>query len=342
MFNQLSAGDIQVSIAKGRFHPNVILTNMAMAYFQDQSQYVAKSLFPILPVRLSTAAYTIFSRADLARDNVQRKPAGGRVAPTVIGSGTETYSVGVDQIILPIDQIAQTDLQRQPMPGASDPRRSKARVIAEQMNIHQDILFAEGFFKPGAWSDEWTGAAAYSESAQEFIKFSDANCNPIRLFASLRTRMNKRGRRYPNKLALGENAFNELKENPLLVERVKYTGSSLNPGIVTETALAEMLGFDKVVVLRSTYNKAGVGVEEMGLICDPDSALMVYATDAPALDEPSAGYIFTWDMLGDGNYMPVLQYPGESGTHTEFMEGLMATACKRTADDLGIFLKNCV
>lgn len=342
MFDQLSAGDIQVSIAKGRFQPNVILTNMAMAYFQAQNQYVAKNLFPILPVRLSTAAYYVFSKADLARDNVSRKPAGGRVAPTVIGSGMETYSVSVDQIILPIDQIAQTDMQRQPVPGASDPRRSKARVIAEQMNIHQDVLFAEGFFKPGVWTDQWTGKTVYSESAQEFVKFSDANCNPIKLFSDLRTRMKKRGRRTPNRLALGENAFNELKEHPLLIDRVKYTGSSQNPGIVNETALAELLGFEKVVVLGSTYNKAGVGGEEMEFVCDPNSALMVYATDAPALDEPSAGYIFTWDMLGDGNYMPVMQYPGEGGTHTEFMEGLMASACKRTADDLGIFLKDCV
>lgn len=342
MFQQLSAGDIQVSIAKGRFHPNVILTNMAMAYFQAQSQYVAKSLFPILPVSLSTAAYYTFSRADLARDNVRRKPAGGRVAPTVIGSGIDTYSVSVDQIILPIDQIAQTDIQRQPVPGAADPRRSKARVIAEQMNIHQDILFGEGFFRSGVWTDEWTGKTVHSESAREFVKFSDANSDPIKLFDQLRTRMKKRGRRSPNKLALGENVFNELKEHPLLVERVKYTGSSLNPGIVNETALAEMLGFEKVVVLGSTYNKADVGGEDMDFVCDPNSALMVYATDAPALEEPSAGYIFTWDMLADGNYMPVLQYPGESGTHTEFVEGLMASACKRTADDLGIFLKDCV
>ncbi len=80
----------------------------------------------------------------------------------------------------------------------------------------------------------------------------------------------------------------------------------------------------------------------MEFICDPASALLVYATDSPAVDEPSAGYMFTWDMLGDGNYMPVLQYPGENGTHSEFIEGLMGVSTKKTADDLGIFLKGCV
>ena len=40
--------------------------------------------------------------------------------------------------------------------------------------------------------------------------------------------------------------------------------------------------------------------------------------------------------------MPTLQYPGENGTHSEFIEGLFAADMKKTADDLAIFLKDCV
>ena len=339
----VNASSIQVEIAKGNFHPNVVLTNMAMAYFQAQDAYVAKQLFPILPVRLSTAAYYIFNKADLARDNVRRKPALGRVAPTVISNHQDTYSVEVDQIIMGIDQMAQTNIQRLPVPGASDPRKAKTRTIAEQMNIHQDIVFADGFFKTGVWKDEWTGGATYAKDSNGFIKFSDANCNPIKLFDDFRTRMKKKGRRAPNKLGLGEDAFNALKENPIILDHVKYGGSTANPAIVNENVLAEMFGLKKVVVFGSTYNKAGFGQEEdMDFICSPDSALLVYATDSPAVDEPSAGYMFTWDMLGDGNYMPVLQYLGENGSHAEFIEGLMGVSTKKTADDLGIFLKGCV
>jgi hypothetical protein len=341
--NAVNASSIQSQIAKGLFHPNVVLTNMAMAYFQAQDAYVAKQLFPILPVQLSTAAYYVFERADLARDNVRRKPALGRVAPTIISNHLETYSVAIDQILLGIDQIAQTNIQRQPVPGASDPRKAKTRTIAEQMNIHQDIIFADGFFKAGVWTDEWTGGASYTPDSHQFIKFSDANCNPIKLFDDLRTRMKKRGRRAPNKLGLGEDAFNALKENPIILDHVKYGGSTANPAIVNENVLAEMFGLDKVSVFGSTYNKADFGQEEdMEFICSPDSALLVYATDSPAVDEPSAGYMFTWDMLGDGNYMPVLQYPGENGSHAEFIEGLMGVSTKKTADDLGTFLKECV
>ena len=69
---------LEYEIAKGAFKPNIYLTNLSMAYFQDASRYVAKDIFPICPVQLSSARYYIFSKEDLLRDNVQRKPMFGR------------------------------------------------------------------------------------------------------------------------------------------------------------------------------------------------------------------------------------------------------------------------
>ena len=72
------------------------------------------------------------------------------------------------------------------------------------------------------------------------------------------------------------------------------------------------------------------------------AALMCYATNTPQVDEPSAGYIFTWDMLGNGSYTAMDQYEGENGTHSEFIEGLMSTDMKKTADDLATYFTDCV
>ena len=75
----------------------------------------------------------------------------------------------------------------------------------------------------------------------------------------------------------------------------------------------------------------------MQFICDSNAALMCYATNTPQVDEPSAGYIFTWDMLENGILLPILNYPGAPGTHSELVEGLMAYDMKKTADDLAFF-----
>lgn len=144
-------------------------------------------------------------------------------------------------------------------------------------------------------------------------------------------------------MAIGVNVFNALKKHPAILERVKYGGSTANPATVTENVLAQLFGIERLSVQRSIMNKAGLGQKaKMEYIGDPNAILLAYATDTPSIEEPSAGYIFTWDMLGNGNILPVLNYLGENGTHSEFIEGLMATDMKKTADDLAVYLADAV
>lgn len=337
-----TASGIQAEIAKGAFRPHTALSNMALAYYQNAANYFAKAIFPICPVDLSSDNYYKFSKEDLLRDDWQRKPAYGKVQPAVLSESTDTYNCKVDQMIMGIDQIRQTDLQRRQGPSIRDPRQQRAKSIAEKANIHQDVMFANGFFKAGVWNDEWEGVAS-SATGKQFIKFSDDNSEPIKFVDERKTDMQESTGRTPNRLALGANVFNALKEHPAILERVKYGGSTANPASVTEKVLAELFGVEKLVVLKSIQNKAAYGeAGNMGFIGDPDAFLLAYATNAPAVDEPSAGYIFTWDMLGNGQTLPILNYDGEPGTHSEYVEGLMACDMKKTADDLAMFFKSAV
>lgn len=338
-----TAAGIQSEIAKGAFRPHTALTNMALAYYQNAANYFAKALFPTCPVSLSSDNYYEFSKEDLLRDNWGRKPAYGKVDPTVVGESTKTYVCQVDQMIMGIDQIRQTDLSRRQGPTTMQPKQQRVKTIAEQANIHQDRLFAESYFKAGAWKNELSGVDTTSPSTNEFIKFSNANSDPIAFIDSEKTSMNQQTGRMPNRLGLGINVFNALKVHPAILERVKYGGSTANPASVTENVLAQLFGVEKIVVLKSIMNNASMGEDEnMQYIGDPDAFLLAYATNAPSIDEPSAGYIFTWDMLGNGQILPILNYLGENGTHTEYVEGLMATDMHKTSDDLARFYKSAV
>lgn len=144
-------------------------------------------------------------------------------------------------------------------------------------------------------------------------------------------------------MVLGVNVFTALTVNETILERIKYQGSEANPANVTENVLAQLFGLDEIIVAKSIHNAAAIGQSDnLQFICDPDDALLVYTTSAPAIDEPSAGYTFTWDMLGNGQYTAVQQYEGEPSTHTEFIEGLLCTDPEITSADLGVFLKDCV
>ena len=338
-----SAAEIQARIAKG-WKPNRYLSNMSMAFFSGNNGYVASSIFPVCPVTFSTGYYYIYNKGDLARDNVARKPKFGKVKPAQMGHTDATYKCEVDQVIVGIDQIGALDYQRAGVPASVDPRRAKNRFVTDQQMLHLDLLFAEKFFRSGVWGNEFEGVTSGTTlSGSQFIKFSDANSDPVKFFDARAREIRLGGRRTPNKLTLGYDTFNALKEHPDLLERVKYTGSTANPAKVNEHVLAELFGFEQVKVLDATYNKAGRGQEDdMDFVCEPDGALLTYTTDSPALDEPSAGYIFTWDMLGNRNYIAIDTFEGEGGTHSEFMEGLLCTDMEKTCDDLACYMRTCV
>lgn len=332
-----TAASIQADIAKGAFRPHTALSNMALAYFQSDAKAFAKTIFPICPVTLSSDNYYVFDKEDLLRDNWQRKPAYGKVDPAVLSEHTESYACVVDQMIMGIDRIRQTDLTRRQGPGAADPRMQRARTMAGQANIHQDVLFSKAFFRPGVWGHEETGVDSTIPTSGQFIKFSNGNSDPVALVDDRKTVMEQSTGRTPNRMAIGVNVFNTLKKHPAILERVKYGGTTANPATITENVLSQLFGIERLTVQRSVMNRAKLGQKaDMRYIGDPNGFLLAYATDTPSIDEPSAGYIFTWDMLGNGNIMPILNYDGESGTHSEFIEGLMATDMKKTADDLGM------
>lgn len=340
----LTTSKLNSMVAKGAFRPHTMLTNMALAYYQDAANYFAKAIFPICRVSLSSDSYYIFNKEDLLRDGWQRKPAYGKVMPTVISEHTGVYRCEVDQMIMGIDEIRETDNNRRQGPSmARNARQQRTKTMAEQANIHQDRMFAEQFFKSGVWANEWTGIDDTNPTGKQFIKFSNGNSDPIKFIADQKRAMHEQTGRTPNKLALGADVFDALCLHPGILERVKYGGSTPNPANVTENVLAQLFGVKELVVMKSIFNKAPQGKEaEMSFIGDPKAMLLAYATDTPHIEEPSAGYIFAWDMLGDGQIMPIRTYPGEPGTDSEYVDGLMAYDMRKTADDLAVFCADVV
>ena len=336
--------DIEIRKSLGGWKPKVYLTNVCISHYEEPT-YAHKKIFPVCPVDFPSGYYYTFSKADLARDNVKVKPAYGKVAPAQMGLTEDSYSCQVYQINIGFDKLIALSYQRAKSPGSADPMKARAKMIAEQIAQHQEFEFAKKFFSAEAWEAKggtvWTGAASGNDATKTFKKFDDTN-DPVDFFDRRSIDIRRNGRRKPNKIALGIETFAALKNNKWIKERIKYSGTTQNPAIVTESVLAQIFGVDQVVVLDSTYNEAGVNEEEnMQYICDPKGALLLYAPDAPQVDTPSAGYIFTWNLVGS-NYIAIDTYEGEAGTHTEIMEGIIAYDMKITAPSLAIFFKDCV
>ena len=342
--SNISPAQVRMQIAKGEYRPHAMLSNMALNYFQNFNNYFARGIFPIVRVRMSADNYVRWTLEDLLRNNWQPKPAYGKVTPTVIGEDTDTYAVKVYQDIRGIDEIRETDISRRQGPAAfNNTSQWLTKVIAEGANIKQDIDFANKFFHTGVWGNEWTGKDATNVSGKEFIKWSNDNSDPITFVAERALEMLEKTGRKPNRMAMGANVMQHLRKHPGILDRIKYGGTSANPAQVNVNALKSLFEMPHLTVMQSIHNPSQLGNEaDMKFIADPNAILLAYAPETPSLREPSAGYIFQWDMLGDGQIMPIFKFKGEGGTHSEFIEGMMAYDMKKTADDLAVFCSGVV
>ncbi|MDO5397184.1 MAG: hypothetical protein Q4G33_04570 [bacterium] len=321
-------------IVKGRTPINIPLTNISVAYLQSKESG-SVSFFPQVPVDLSTGTYYIFNKEDLLRDDVQRKPILGKVNPTIVSSDTDTYKCFPEQIILGYDEIIQSDYMRLGAKGMLNIRQSKSKIIADKMFIHRNKLFAQGYFKSGVWGTDLVGGT-------DFAQFDNANATPINTILETVTAMKRSTGRKPNKLGMGQRVFDALIQNPDIMNRVIYGGSTLNPATITEKTLAQILGVEEVVIFDTIWNNARLGEKEnTEFICDENSMLLVYATSHPAIDEASAGYTFTWTM-GQNTTLPIIEWDGEEGTYSHYIGGMMSIDTKIVCKDLGVFFKNAV
>lgn len=333
--------DIMIEKSLHGWKPNQRLSNLSIAYYESP-EYAHRRVFPTCPVALPSGHFYTFKKEDLARNNVHQKPPYGTVEPAVFGISEQSYSCKVHQVLVGLDKLMTLPYQREGAPGSADLAVARTKTVTEQLAQAQEQAFAKNFFKAGVWTNEWTGAATANPTNKQFLKFDDSACDPVPFIDDLAIEIRRNGRRKPNKLALGVETFAALKNNPFILERIKYSGTTQNPAIVSENVLAQIFGVDEVIVLDATYNAAGIGkAADMQYICDSKGALLLYTPDTPAIDLPSAGYSFTW-LLDNGNYIGVTQYEGAPASHTDLLEGLIAFDMRITGQDLAVYLAACV
>lgn len=79
----------------GDVHVAAALTDIAVAYLQDESVYIADKVFPVVPVQHQTDVYYVWSKADFFRDEAQVRADATESAGSGVNLTTQTYSAKV-------------------------------------------------------------------------------------------------------------------------------------------------------------------------------------------------------------------------------------------------------
>ncbi len=319
-----------------RAHIDRALTNMSVAYMQDESAYIADKVFPVIPVKRQSDLYYIYDKGDFLRDEAQVR---GRIAESAGGDydlSTAVYHCkkhAFHKDVAPEDRVNYDE----PLDADKD-----AQIfVTQKMLIRREMDWASKFFRSGVWSNEIAGAAAGAVGANETVYWNDDTSDPIKDITSQAISMASATGYKPNTLVLSPYVFNELKNHFDILDRIKYT----EKGIVTTSLLASLFEVDKVLVAWSVVNTAQKGAaDDVGFIMGK-SALLCYSNPTPALRAPSAGYIYAWTGLeGAGAFgNRIIRLPMDLlGLGVERIEGEIAFDAKQVSDDLGVFFSDIV
>jgi hypothetical protein len=310
-------------------HVDAILTNASVAYIQSADNFIANKVFPIVPVDKQSNLYFKYTKEDWFRDDARLRADGSEAATSGYGLSTDSYYANVYAIKKAVGDQTMANFD-----NPLDPMRDAAKFTAQLILNRMEQQFVSDYITTGVWGADYAGVAG-SPSTNEFKQWSDlANSDPIQDVETWKARILSTTGFEANKLVLGYDVYKTLRNHPDVIDRVKYTGSS-----VPDTQyLAELFGLQEVLVAKAVKNTAAEGQTGSFSFSFGKSALLVHSAPNPGLLTPSAGYSFMWRGVSEGLGLTVgtKQYRLEQNAAT-YIESQVAFANKVVAADLGIF-----
>jgi hypothetical protein len=263
-------------------HIDAILTNISVAYIQDQNAFVASKVFPTIPVEKQSDKYFIYTKGDWFRDEAQLRAPATESAGSGYNLTTATYNTQVYAFHKDVDDQVRANAD-----NPLNPDRDATSFITQRMLLRQEIQWASEFFTTSVWATDLTPTNLWNDyTASDPI--GDVETGKATILTSTGF--------LPNTMVMGYDVFRQLRNHPDIVDRVKYTSAEN----VTEDILARFFGVDRILVARAVKNTALEGAStSMSSIVGKNAALYYVAPSAGILT-PTAGYQFMWRGVSDG------------------------------------------
>lgn len=261
-------------------HEDALLTMILIAYMNEDSAYIADTIFPTVQVRKQSGHIAQYTKDDWFRDLATlRSPGteskGGGFAVNKATYFSDNYATHVN-----VDDESR-DNQDQPY----DLDDAATQIVSDRLRIRREIAWATDFFKTGVWGTDATPTDTWDDYA-----LSD----PIGDIETGREGIHSITGKEPTDLTMGRQVWTKLKHHPDFIERIKYTQLA----IVTTGLIASLLELKRILIGRAIQNTAAEGVTAVFAYIFGKHALLTYTPGRPSLMLPSAGYTFVWNKRG--------------------------------------------
>lgn len=307
-------------------HVNAPLTNISIAWMQNQDEFVSDKVFPTVPVSKQSDRYYKYDRKNWFKAKaLERAPSTESAGSGYTVDSTPTYFAREYAIHKDIDDGIRANAD-----SMLNPDREATEFVTRDLALKREVLWAAKYFVTGVWTGSSTGT-----DVTPSVLWDAAGSTPIedlRLqLIALKRRTGFRG----NKITMGDEVWNVLQDHPDFLDRIKYT----QKGIVTVDLLAAVLGVAQVLIAGGVQDTAAEGATESMAFIIGKSVMICYAAPSPGLMTPSAGYTFAWTGMYGANAMGgrVLRFRMDP-IRSDRVEGEMAFDQKVVAPEMGAFL----
>lgn len=318
---------------RSQVHIDRPLTNISVAFQQNQSDYIAARVFPQVPVQKQSDQYFTYDKDQWFRTDAQVR------APSTESAGSG-YTLNNDNYFA-FPYALHKDIDDQLRANADSPinlEREATQFVTNQLLLKRDKDWATNYFGASIWTSDRTGVSAAPTGAQ-FLQWDQAGSDPIQDIQDEAIAQKVLTGLMPNTLVIGQEVYNVLRNHAAVTERIKYTRDTLN---ITPALLAQAFDVRRVLVASAVENTAAEGAAASMSFIYGKAGLLCYAAPNPGLMTASAGYIFSWTgLLGNAFGTTISRFRMDE-LKSDRVEGEMAYDMKVVAPDLGSFFATAI
>ena len=296
-------------------HIDTALTNVSIAY--RNAEYIHPQVFPVIPVAKQTNKFFKFPKGAWYRDETGVRAPGTRAKRAEYTLSTDNYLCEEKALSkgVPDEVIENSDDPLTPMVRATE-------FVADQVLKSIEIDVLDLVFGTG-WSSSATPSPTWDDDTSDPLGDIETGINTVELAIG----------RAVNTAIIGRGLWRYLKNHPDVVDRLKYGQTSGGPAIVSLQGVASLIGVDRVLLTRAVKNTGNEGASDSMSYIGGNHMVLMYVSPTPALDVPSAGYVFQWKTREVNRYR-------EDQEHQSVVECRASWDSKVTASDAGYLIKS--
>lgn len=304
---------------------NPVLTQVAQGF--KQNNLIGSALFPIVNVGQRAGNIITFGREDFMQYSGLQRAPGAATKRVQFGYAGAPFAI-LDYSIegsLPIENLQEGIANDNgfTIDGAAIGIAKASNILALRLEIAQAALATTLGNYPAGNRVTLSGTAQWSDYS--------GTSSPAAVVETAKEAVRGATGKRPNTLVLGPVTFARLRQHPVIVDRMKYTGRDS----VTTELLAQYFGVDQVLVGDAVQaTDAGVMSDVWGR-----HAILAFTevASAPEMGTPTFGY--TYNL---GGY-PVVEEPYyDRNTKTWYFPTTRSEAPVIAGSSAGYFIQNAV